>query len=77
MHWTIRFALHDRTVLSLIPFVEEFLRNSSYRGKYPLDIAAAKLLADISAAIHSESFSNMDDDRKKQLLLELLRDNIG
>ena len=73
MHWTIRFALHERTVLSLIPAAEDLLRRCGYHGAYPLDIAAAKTVAAVSAAIHSESFQSMDETERKQLLLRRQR----
>ena len=77
MHWTIRSALHERTVLSLIPAAEELLKRFGYHGSYPLDIAAAKTVADLSAAIHSASFQKMDEEEKRQLLLNLIEDNLG
>ena len=76
MHWTIRSALHERTVLSLIPVVEDLLKRFGYHGTYPLDIAAAKTGAAFSAAIHTESFRKMNVTDKKQLLLRLITDNM-
>ena len=76
MHWTIRAALHERTVLSLIPATEELLKRFRYQGRYPLDIAAAKIVADISAAVHSASFEKMIEEERKQLLLCIIKDNI-
>ena len=76
MHWTIRAALHERTVLSLIPAAEELLKRFGYQGCYPPDIAAAKTVADISAVIHSESFQKMNEEERKQLLLSIIKDNI-
>ena len=77
MHWTIRAALHERTVLSLIPATEQLLKRFGYQGNYPLDIAAAKTVADISAAIHAPSFQEMGEEERKKLLLCVIRDNIG
>ena len=74
MHWTIRSALHERTVLSLVPAAEDLLKRFGYCGAYPLDIAAAMTIAAVSAAIHSESFQNMDETERKQLLLRLIAD---
>ena len=76
MHWSIRSALHERTVLSLIPAAEELLNRFGYKGMYPLDIAASKTVADISAVIHSASFRKMDETGRKQILLQLIRDNL-
>lgn len=72
MHWTIRSALHERTILSIIPAVEKLLTRFGYHGEYPLDIAAAVMVADISAAIHSASFQEMETEEKKQLMLRLI-----
>lgn len=76
MHWTIRAALHDRTLLSLIPAIQDLLVRSGYQGKYPVDIAAAKLLADFSAVLHSESFEKMQEEEKKLILHQLIEDNL-
>ena len=76
MHWTVRSALHERTVLSLIPGAENLLKRYGYHGAKPLDIAAAVTVAAFSAAIHSESFQEMNEAERKQLLLRLLADNI-
>ena len=76
MHWTIRSALHERTVLSLIPAAEALLQRYGYHGAYPIDIAAAKTVAVFSAAIHSDSFQKMDETERKQLLLRLFADNM-
>ncbi len=74
MHWTIRSALHERTVAALIPAAEELLRRFGYHGRYPLDIAAARVTADISAAIHSVSYEKMSRQEKKELLVSLISD---
>ena len=76
MHWTIRSALHERTVLSLIPAAEDLLKRFGYHGSYPPDIAAAKTVASFSAAVHSGSFREMDETERKQLLLRLFADNM-
>ena len=76
MHWTIRAALHERTILSLLPSAQELLLRFGYAGSYPLDIAAAKTVADVSAAIHSASFQQMAEGEKKSLLLRLLKDAV-
>ena len=76
MHWTIRSALHERTVLSLIPAAEDLLKRFGYQGSYPPDIAAAKLVASVSAAVHSGSFQNMDEAQRRQLLLQLIGENL-
>lgn len=74
MHWSVSSALHERTLLSLIPAAEKLLERFGYAGGYPMDIAAAKVIAVLSAALHSVSFSEMEDDEKKELLIRLLED---
>ncbi len=74
MHWSIRCALHERTLTSLIPAAEELLTRFGYQGAYPPDIAAAKAIADFSAAVHSASFSKMGEEDRKALLLRLMSD---
>lgn len=76
MHWTIRAALHERTVRSMIPAAERLLARFGYGGAYPPDIAAARAVADFSAAIHSASFQAMDPEEKRALLLRLIADSI-
>ncbi len=77
MHWTVRFAMHDMTLLALLPAVERLLARSGYHGRYALDIAARRILADISAVIHSPSFEAMDREEKKQLLIRLIDDTLA
>ena len=48
-----------------------------YQGKYPPDIAAAKTIADISAAIHSRSYAAMTPEEKKNLIISLITDAIS
>lgn len=74
MHWTIRMAFHERTLLSLIPTVQKLLERFAYHGRYPLDIAAARAVADFSAVIHSAGFAAMNEKEKKQMLKQLLDD---
>lgn len=76
MHWSIAAAMHEMTLLSLEPAVTEFLVRNSYKLNYPMDIASRKIIADISSAIHSDSFIAMDEKAKKELLLKLLRETI-
>ena len=77
MHWTVRSALHERTLTALVPAAEELLKKYGYQGKYPLDIAAAKTIADISAAIHSRSYAAMTPEEKKNLIISLITDAIS
>ena len=77
LHWTIASALHEKTLLSLVPGIAELLDKKGYDLKYPVDIAAAKIVADISAAVHSRSFEAMDEAEKKDLLNRLLRETIS
>lgn len=76
MHWTVRMAFHERTLLSLIPAVTKLLVRFGYCGAYPLDIAAARLTADVSAVIHSLSFAKMNEEEKKQLLLRVIYETL-
>jgi hypothetical protein len=77
MHWTVRSALHERTLTALVPAAEELLKKYGYQGKYPPDIAAAKTIADISAAIHSRSYAAMTPEEKKNLIISLITDAIS
>ena len=77
MHWTIRSAMHERTVASLIPVAQDLLKKFGYSGSYPADIAAARTVASLSAAIHSESFQTMNDAEKKDLLICLIKDTLS
>ena len=77
MHWTIRSALHERTVSSLVPAVEALLTRFGYKGDYPLDTAAAMLIGSISGAIHSRSFESMKEEEKKSLLLQLINETLA
>ncbi|MBR4162423.1 MAG: TetR/AcrR family transcriptional regulator [Solobacterium sp.] len=77
MHWTVRSAFHERTLRSLIPTAEKLLEQFGYDGKYPIDIAAGKITADVSFAIHSKSFQKMTKKDRKNLLMNLIKDNLA
>ena len=77
LHWTVASAFHEKTVLSLVPGIAELLEKKSCDLNYPVDIAAAKIVADISAAIHSQSFAAMDDAEKKDILIRLIKETIS
>ena len=76
MHWTVRSALHERTVQALIPTAAELLRRFGTETRYPADISAAKAVADISAAIHSQSFTAMNEEERRELLVRLIKENL-
>ena len=77
MHWTIRYAMHERTLISLIPAVEENLKRLGYEGKYPTDIAAGRIIVNMEVAIHSRSFLEMAKEEQQQLLMDLICEIIG
>lgn len=76
MHWTIKYAMHARTVQELIPVVEDILKNFGYHGDYPLDITAARVIANISAIVHSHSFESMSPSAREEIVLSILREII-
>lgn len=76
MHWTMTYALHARTVASLVPAAQDLLKRFGYQGPYPMDIASGRIIADLSAAIHSDSFAAMNKEQKKELILRLIRDTL-
>jgi len=74
MHWTVVSALHEKTIMSLVPGIMELLKRNDYKLKYPIDIASGKIVADVSVAIHSESFAKLSETEKKELLLRLINE---
>lgn len=77
MHWTIRFALHERTLRSLIPAAGDLLLRLGYQGPYPLDVQAARAVADFSALLHAKSFEAMTEKEKRETAERLIRDLAG
>ena len=76
MHWTIRSALHERTVVSLVPSTEKLLKQFGYSGKYSPDTAAGILTAAMSSLIHCRQFNETNEDEKKKLVVSLIEDII-
>lgn len=74
LHWSMASALHERTLLAMAPAVQKALQAHGYDGPYPLDIAAGKLIADVSAALHAPSFAGMTKKEKKAILISLIRE---
>ncbi len=74
LHWTVRYALREKTLLTLRPEAERLLKRLKYKGKYPRDLAAAKAVADFSVVIFSEKFVRMSQWEEKELLTHLMED---
>lgn len=74
LHWTMAYALHDRTLTAMEPAVEKALQAHGYDGPYPADIAAGKVIMDISAALHAPSFAKMTKKEKKAILISMIRE---
>ena len=72
MHWTIQFAMHARTVASLVPFGIALIDKFGIKTSVPKDILAGQLIYGISATLHSESFAGMDDAQKKECPMEYI-----
>ena len=69
MHWSIQYAMHARTVESLIPAVLSFLRRKDPGLETPADILAGQLVYGISATLHSTSFEMLGPEEKKRCLM--------
>ena len=74
MHWTIRAALHERTLVSLLPTVEKLLLRLGYQGEEPVDLSAAILVGEISAVLHSPQFEEMDKEERRHLIKKLIQE---
>lgn len=69
LHWTIMYSLSARTIMSLLPAMEEIIKKVGYHIDRPIDMAANQFLYGLSATLHSESFSRMSfEEQKKELL---------
>lgn len=71
MHWTIQYSMSARTIEELKPVVWNLVDKWRSRCTEPLDIVAGQLLYGVSATIHSQSFTLMTANEKKQTLIDL------
>ena len=72
MHWSIQYAMHARTVASLVPSVITFLKKQDLQTDTPADILAGQLVYGISATIHTPSFEMLKPEDKKNCLIEYI-----
>ena len=72
MHWSIQYAMHARTVASLVPSVITFLKKRDLQTDTPADILAGQLVYGISATIHTPSFEMLKPEDKKNCLIEYI-----
>lgn len=71
LHWTIMYSLSARTIMSLLPAIEEVITKVGYHIDRPIDMAASQFLYAISATLHSKSFVAMPFEEQKKILLTL------
>lgn len=71
LHWTIVYSLSARTIMSLLPAIEEMIEKVGYRTDRPIDMAARQFLYCLAATLHSESFVGMSFEEQKKELLAL------
>ena len=72
MHWSIQYAMHLRTVESLVPAVASFLHKTGSGSETPADVLAGQLVYGISATIHSPSFEKLKPKEKKHCLMSFI-----
>ena len=77
MHWSVRYAMHARTVAALVPAVASFLQRTGSRQDTPPDVLAAQLVYGISGTIHSPSFEALSPEEKKRCLTGYIRKVTG
>lgn len=77
MHWSIQYAMHARTVASLVPAVISFLQKIDLEFKTPVDVLGGQIVYGISATIHSPSFEKLKNEEKKRYLTEYVDKLIG
>ena len=73
MHWSVRYAMHARTVAALVPAVASFLREKGPGSDTPADVLAGQMVYGISGAIHSPSFEALAPEEKKRCLAAYIK----
>ena len=73
MHWSVRYAMHARTVAALVPAVASFLREKGPGSDTPADVLAGQLVYGISGTIHSPSFEALAPEEKKRCLAAYIK----
>lgn len=72
MHWSVRYALHTRTVASLVPVVAKWLETLGLVQNQPTDILAGQLVFGISGMIHTPSFEAMEPAERRACLISYI-----
>lgn len=71
LHWTIVYSLSARTIMSLLPAIEEIITKIGYHPERPVDLAAGQFLYALSATLHSKRFAGMSFEEQKKEVLAL------
>ena len=72
MHWSIQLAMHSRTLMALLPLLQEVTKKWDMHTAVPSGIIAAQLLYGISGTLHSPEFEAMDDEDRKKTILDFV-----
>ena len=77
MHWSIQLSMHSKTLMALLPVIEQLVVKWDMNGSVPAEIIARQLLYGISGTLHSPAFEAMNDEDKKKTMLVFIRKVIG
>ncbi|MBQ5316874.1 MAG: TetR/AcrR family transcriptional regulator [Oscillospiraceae bacterium] len=69
MHWSIQLAMQSRTMMSLLPLIQETIEKWDMHTEMPSGIIAAQLLYGISGTLHSAEFEEMSDEDSKKAII--------
>ena len=72
MHWSVQLAMHSRTLMALLPLLQEVIKKWDMQTAGPSGITAAQILYGISGTLHSPEFEAMDDEDRKKTILDFV-----
>ncbi|MBO4888101.1 MAG: TetR/AcrR family transcriptional regulator [Firmicutes bacterium] len=73
MHWSIRYAMHAKTIDALVPVLSEQLEKMDVSSPLPKELLARQLVYGASATIHSAAFETMKDEEQRSYLKKFIQ----
>ena len=72
MHWSIQLSMYSRTLMALLPVIQGLVEKWDVQSTTPKGMLARQLLYGMSGTLHCAEFEEMDDEDRKNSILEFI-----
>ncbi len=77
MHWSIQLSMYSRTLMALLPVIQGLVEKWDVQSTTPKGMLVRQLLYGMSGTLHCAEFEEMDDEDRKNSILEFIFRVIG